>query len=725
MAETEEKIYLVNVESNLDKYAADAAKAADEVDKLTIENVKLKGSSTATKEEIEKSNAALRSAKKEYTDSKKLVDLQTQANNSNTNSRKQLNAIVTLEQRRLGALANTYTINSKGVRELSQDYINQVKRLKEAKDAVISYDKAQSDGRSSVGLYSEAIQGAVGNLNMLPGPLGSAVTGIKGITTAAKAFIATPIGIILAAVTAAVGLLTKAFKNSQPLMDAFHNVSEAISATFKVLIDRVSNFAEFLGSIFSKSLRESRNAAKELNDELIGIEDTMSRREKRELRRANKKGLFKEIRDEAKAAKDLNKAEQELEDTEIGWIQRKAELQRQIQENINSSKDENLTNKEMLANLDAAIAMTKELTDKEVAIAKERARISQERTNQGNSTREELRANELLQSAATEAEAAGLKAQKKILSERLTIINKIKGEDIKGEDKKAVDELKKQAEAAAAKLKEEVKAEKKALEERLKLEKEYNDAYRQIEAELADWEKNRKLQDAENELAILEQKNANIFEVERARLDHQRELEIEAAIQTGADVLLIKEKYANASRQIDEAEATAKLDLYNTFAGNLATIFGENTAIGKAAAIAQTTIATYTAAMEAYKSVVGVPVIGPVLAVAAAGAAVAAGIANIKKIVAVKSGLPGDSGGSAPTSLSASFPAQHYTASGANLFTQPQYTQSELNSAPNQGGLTNEGLVEAIKSIPPPIVTIEDINAKAAEKAKVEVRATI
>ena len=54
----------------------------------------------------------------------------------------------------------------------------------------------------------------------------------------------------------------------------------------------------------------------------------------------------------------------------------------------------------------------------------------------------------------------------------------------------------------------------------------------------------------------------------------------------------------------------------------------------KAAAIAQTTIDTYTAAQAAYKALAGIPVVGPGLATAAAGIAVAAGLVRIANIQA-------------------------------------------------------------------------------------------
>lgn len=61
----------------------------------------------------------------------------------------------------------------------------------------------------------------------------------------------------------------------------------------------------------------------------------------------------------------------------------------------------------------------------------------------------------------------------------------------------------------------------------------------------------------------------------------------------------------------------------------------EMQAVGKAAAIANTTIATYEGATKAYASLAGIPFVGPALAAAAAGAIIAAGLANVAKISGV------------------------------------------------------------------------------------------
>ena len=105
---------------------------------------------------------------------------------------------------------------------------------------------------------------------------------------------------------------------------------------------------------------------------------------------------------------------------------------------------------------------------------------------------------------------------------------------------------------------------------------------------------------------------------------------------TGAEKALIYEKWAKAEEEIERRKTQAKLELAAGFAGNLKTIFGEATAIGKAAAVAETTINTYKAATSAYSAMAGIPYVGPVLGIAAAAAAVASGLANVKKIMAVK-----------------------------------------------------------------------------------------
>ena len=130
-----------------------------------------------------------------------------------------------------------------------------------------------------------------------------------------------------------------------------------------------------------------------------------------------------------------------------------------------------------------------------------------------------------------------------------------------------------------------------------------------------------------------------------AQLDQQRQLEIQEAKNTidnkellERKLTLIEDQYSQARSEIKEAEKANELELASQAYGNIATIFGEQTALGKAAAIAQTTIDTYKAAQSAYAALAGIPVVGPVLGGIAAGAAVATGLRNVQKITGI--GLP-------------------------------------------------------------------------------------
>ena len=95
---------------------------------------------------------------------------------------------------------------------------------------------------------------------------------------------------------------------------------------------------------------------------------------------------------------------------------------------------------------------------------------------------------------------------------------------------------------------------------------------------------------------------------------------------------MINEKYAKYNEEINKKQQESKVQLASDAFNNIATILGKESAVGKAVAIAQTTIDTYKSATAAYSALAGITIVGPVLGALAAGAAVAAGLANVKKI---------------------------------------------------------------------------------------------
>lgn len=149
-------------------------------------------------------------------------------------------------------------------------------------------------------------------------------------------------------------------------------------------------------------------------------------------------------------------------------------------------------------------------------------------------------------------------------------------------------------------------------------------------------EKERQLTDLENQKIINEENFILQADIEKQQNEIKRQQEVDNAEKTGADISLINAKYAELNEQIEEAKQENKIKLASDAFGSLATIFGAESKAGKAAAIAQTTIDTYQSAVSAFKSLSGIPVVGPALGAIASAAAIATGFKAVKQITAVK-----------------------------------------------------------------------------------------
>ncbi len=206
--------------------------------------------------------------------------------------------------------------------------------------------------------------------------------------------------------------------------------------------------------------------------------------------------------------------------------------------------------------------------------------------------------------------------------------------------------------AAAAREAENAKAleAQKAADEKLEAEKE--------KARL------KKIADAQTVTDMLLQADLDLIEsaYDRAQkeLEIQRKADIEKIKKAGAtkdEILRIEQQYDNKSKKLEKENADFKKqlraqDVDNALAagsqilGSIIELLGEGSSAAKAAAQAQNAIDTYASATAAYKSVAGIPFVGPALGGIAAGVAVAAGLANARKIAAIE--VPGGDSGAAP-----------------------------------------------------------------------------
>lgn len=155
---------------------------------------------------------------------------------------------------------------------------------------------------------------------------------------------------------------------------------------------------------------------------------------------------------------------------------------------------------------------------------------------------------------------------------------------------------------------------------------------RQEELDKKRKEQQEKQQKGEDFMAQIMGQNAAELEL----LDIQEQQKLAVADKYREQGLISEKQYQAALNAINEQYATKRADATATAFGNMASnigsALGEASGAYKAFAIVQATIATYTAAIEAYKSTAAIPVVGPFLAPVAAAAAVGAGMAQISAI---------------------------------------------------------------------------------------------
>lgn len=165
---------------------------------------------------------------------------------------------------------------------------------------------------------------------------------------------------------------------------------------------------------------------------------------------------------------------------------------------------------------------------------------------------------------------------------------------------------------------------------------------------IADAATPEKLRLADAEILGVQNKDMQIIESAQVTA-----LKLDAIDKEAADRKKARNKeVASASVSVAMSGFQAVADLAKAFAGNSEKAQRRAFNIQKAANIAQATIETYKSATSAFSSFSAIPVVGVPLGIAAAGAAIAAGLANIKGIASTK--FEGSGGGrpSAPAGVS-------------------------------------------------------------------------
>lgn len=209
---------------------------------------------------------------------------------------------------------------------------------------------------------------------------------------------------------------------------------------------------------------------------------------------------------------------------------------------------------------------------------------------------------------------------------------------------------------------------------------------RQEELDKREKERQEKNQKGEDFMAQIMGQNAAELEL----LEIQEQQKLDVADRYREQNLINEEQYQAAVNAINDQyalkRANATGNAFGMMADNMKASLGEASTAYKAFAIAQATIATYTSAIEAYKSASAIPVIGWVMGPVAAAAAVAAGLANIGKIRSAREQGGQLSAGQASTIAERGKPEVIMPAGASRVRTAQQMKEIMGQNGGNSGG---------------------------------------
>jgi hypothetical protein len=563
---------------------------------------------------------------------------------------------------------NTKELNamSAATRNNSEEGQKLVTETKEISDRLKDMEKAVGDNRRNVGNYAESIQEAMSSTQGLSGATAAMATSLSGGVNILKVFNATlkanPILAVVSVILVLISTVEKLMKRNSEMaanlkaafapfevifsriLDGVTELLGGVAKAFEWITEKVVNLLSSIGLITGETTKAA-NAAKALTKQELAIYEaetnnlvTLSamRRELEAQRTI--------VGDQLKTAKERNIAAQkaiaiskQMEKAEIDVLQQKYNQIKAQNELSYTSKEDRRAEMQALADLQARqadyIGQRKELENQASGIVKA-----------------QIAANEAAYKAAEAAKAqAAIKAaqdaenQKRALQEAtikqmetaLTALNlSMQAKELEN------DTIGMKIENEKAYVEESLKLEKYRLEQGLiskqeyaNKEAEFNLGIQQLEMQRKEEQdalmRERDAMDAANLHELKMAEVTNEFDMRQMQLDAQYAQEIEAAEKIGADTALIQAKYEKAKEENTRARVNAELTMTAGLAGQMSTLLGEQSAIGKAFGVVQATINTYLGATKALAT-------GGILGIAQAAVVIAFGMKQVATIAKQK-----------------------------------------------------------------------------------------
>ena len=513
-------------------------------------------------------------------------------------------------------------------------------------------DKGVADYSEGLGALDSATGGMVSKFKGLTKTIKGATKGFKSMKVA---LIGTGIGILLVGILA----VSKAFTSSEAGQNKFNKLMGIMGAVVSVFTDRLASLGSGLIDLFTNPIETLKGFGKSIQefvmdkvDEVVksigflgsaisklfkgdfsGALEDAGKGVTGMLRATNPlviitealikstKELTQEILAEGKAAAKIADQRAAADKLDRQIIVDRAKANKERAELLNKAIEKTtFTLKERIGFLQEAGKLEDEITAKEIKGAQLRLDAKIAENALGGSTKDDLEEEANLRANLINLETAKLSKAKEVTGQIIAL----------------------EAEAAAASLA--IKADKKLKDD---------------EAQAAEDLKASELKTLQEEIRNAEAVTADerrALEIEKVT-EHYDKL-IAEATRLGISTVNLEKAKTNALGKFNKEQAKVEVKFADMSAkekgkiatdglNNLASILGEETAAGKAAAIASATISTFQSAQSSYASLAPIPIIGPALGFAAAGAAVVSGFAQIKAITATK--LPSLAGKSAPS----------------------------------------------------------------------------
>lgn len=541
-----------------------------------------------------------------------------------------------------------------------------VTETKEISDKLKEMEKAVGDNRRNVGNYAESIQEAMSSTQGLSGATAAMATSLSGGVNILKTFNATlkanPILAIVSVILVLISTVEKLMKRNSEMaanlkaaftpfevifsriLDGITELLGGVAKAFGWISEKVVNLLSSIGLITEETTKAAHAAKALTKQELATYEAETNNLVTLSAMRRELEAQRTIVGDQLKTTEERNAAAQkaiaiskQMEKAEIDVLQQKYNQIKAQNELSYTSKEDRRAEMQALADLQARqadyISQRKELENQASGIVK-----TQIEANAAAFKANEEKKKAAAIKAAQDAETAKRELQEQTIKQFEEARTKL---DLSLQEKEiSNNSIAQKLENEKAYVEESLKLERYRLEQGLISQQEFanrEQAFRlgvlQLEQQMREeqdrTEKERKALDEANLRELQMASITNEYELKQAALDAQYAQEIAAAEKIGADTALIQSKYEKAKEDNTRARVNAELTMTAGLAGQMSTLLGEESAIGKAFGVVQATINTYIGATKALAQ-------GGILGIAQAAVVIAFGMKQVASIAKQK-----------------------------------------------------------------------------------------